>query len=338
MDAARGQGGGEYSYIGGRFNLKRNSAAWWDNHASEAVLALLDHEHAATTTEIEAKLAEARFTHSATGRTFETIDPHHLTTARNRLTSRKLIEPVTEPTRGGAQIPVYGLADRVAQRRQTAFDRAAARKRLLYTRYLSWTRASGNTPNLIGVGGERTTRASLLTAAGAGIGYRLEKPAGGDVDRLFGHAVPIGPLDNAAHLYVPTENYRDVPILIPVEVKNLRSWIYPQTVELYQLLWMGVMAPILFVVVFALDGAFQPGYSAFMVGLTRVAPYRAPGIRSCEPSDDRCRCTMRPSGGEGGSVPLPTSPAHSRCISTQVARSSSSVPSASTLPSLSTTM
>jgi hypothetical protein len=64
------------------------------------------------------------------------------------------------------------------------------------------------------------------------------KPHGGDVPFLLGAKVPGGPLDNAAFLttidaqtITPTGTY-----LVTIEVKNIRSWVYPSKSELYQLL------------------------------------------------------------------------------------------------------
>src|SRR4051812_35312785 len=103
------------------------TTAEWVERGKAAIVALLEREHAAVWPEIEAKLAEGP------GR----VDPHHLTTARTRLLSNLTIEVVTAPTRGGTAVAVFGLRDRIG--RQRAFEDAAARKRLLYTRYINWS-------------------------------------------------------------------------------------------------------------------------------------------------------------------------------------------------------
>lgn len=48
--------------------------------------------------------------------------------------------------------------------------------------------------------------------------------------------VPIGPLDNAAFVQTVDGGIPGPSVAIPVEVKNLRDWLYPTNAELYQLL------------------------------------------------------------------------------------------------------
>lgn len=64
----------------------------------------------------------------------------------------------------------------------------------------------------------------------------LARPEGGEVSRFLGRPVPIGPFDNAA---IHTQLLSGLPgpsVAVPIEVKNLRDWIYPSSQELYQLL------------------------------------------------------------------------------------------------------
>jgi hypothetical protein len=207
----------------------------WRALAEEAVLALIDHEHAVIWPEVEAKLAEAPV-RTASGLVLpKGIQPHHLSTARRRLTASRRVEEITSRTRGGGDVSVLALRDR--RRRGTAFEIAARRKRLLHARYLGWTRESAKGPNLIGAGGERLARASLEAAVAAGVGYRpAERGAQGQVTRLFGAPVAGGPLDDAA--YLTTLDPQDLPLTVtlPIEVKNVRHWIYPNSWEPFQLL------------------------------------------------------------------------------------------------------
>lgn len=205
----------------------------YDSLARRALLDLIDREDAVVWPEAEAKLADRPY--HAGDVHLSGINPHHLTTARTRLLKEGLIVRVEEVTRGGGTIAVFGLYNR--RRRETAFDRAAGRKRLLQTRYLSWTRAApGRYPNLIGDGGEFVAHSSLVAAATTGVGYLLTKPAGGEIPRLFGHPVPGGSLDDAAHLTALTPDQIPTTFTVLVEVKNLRRWLYPQDHELFQLL------------------------------------------------------------------------------------------------------
>jgi hypothetical protein len=81
---------------------------------------------------------------------------------------------------------VLALVNRSGRAR--AFEDAAARKRLLYARYLNW---SGQ---YYGRAGERVVHASLSIAASQA-GYRLFNPRQGQVSTIFGKRVP-GALDS----------------------------------------------------------------------------------------------------------------------------------------------
>jgi hypothetical protein len=68
------------------------------------------------------------------------------------------------------------------------------------------------------------------------VGYRLENPATGTAARFLGMTVPIGPLDNAALLSTVDGGLPGQIVALPIEVKNLRDWLYPTNAEVYQLL------------------------------------------------------------------------------------------------------
>ncbi len=192
----------------------------------KAILELLEEEHAAVWLEVEAKVADHAW-HSLR----RPVQPHHLTTARTQLRREGVIKESPGATRGGAAISVLHLAD--LRRRKKAFERAAARKRLLQARYLSWAVRR----NLLGPAGERVAHASLVDVAPAA-GYRLERPEGGPVASLFGAPVPGGPLDGAAHVQVTDmSGITRAVVTILVEVKNVREWIYPDSERLHQLLY-----------------------------------------------------------------------------------------------------
>jgi hypothetical protein len=92
-------------------------------------------------------------------------------------------------------------------------------------------------PNLISAGGEIVMHQSLHPAAA--FGYRLVQPTRSEVATLYGDPVPGGPLDNAAWLF-PMDHRTQTPtgstFLVPIEVKNVRHWLYPNHWEIYQLL------------------------------------------------------------------------------------------------------
>ena len=198
--------------------------------ARKAITALLDQEHAAVWPEIEAKCADTPFPGIGTR-----LDPHVLSAARRQLLSSNVIEEISSRTRGLTEQPIVALCDRT--RRQTAFQKAAQRKRLLKAMYLTWTRGERGSkrPNVIGQGGEILAHAALVSAASGGIGYMLEQHGPTGVTSMLDFPL-YGPLDDGAYLTVRAPGARFATIAIPIEVKNLRHWIYPASAELYQLL------------------------------------------------------------------------------------------------------
>lgn len=207
----------------------RRPTSFYIAAGKEAIIDLLGLEHAATWQEIQAKIADRPW-----GDSFPPVDPHHLTTARRELVLERRITESFD-TYAGRQIGVVHLTD--LSRRRTAFDKAARRKRRLTARYLRWATSTPRHPSgLIGGAAEDVVHASLLRAAAHG--YRVIRPKGGDVRSLFAQPIPGGPLDNAAFLQVLDDDGRPLPaLLVPIEVKNGRHWLYPNAEELYQLLY-----------------------------------------------------------------------------------------------------
>lgn len=194
-----------------------------------ALVDLLRQEHAVLWAEAQAKISDTRWPTVPTS-----VDPHHMTTARANLLKGNRIAETTSKTRGGRQVPVLHLADTKGIR--TNVERAAARKRALMATLNSWvTPRPGYKLGLVGTAGERVAHASLLAAAPHGL--RIERPEGGEVANLLGAAVEGGPLDNAfwATIVSPVGLPVDT-VLCPVEVKNIRHWVYPNADELHQLL------------------------------------------------------------------------------------------------------
>jgi hypothetical protein len=209
------------------------TAEEWRARGVVAIQQLLEAELAITIPEMEAKLSDRR-AGPADGRI--RIQPHHLTTARQRLLRAGVIEQTKETTRGsGRTITTLSLSPRSKRT-----ERAAARKRLLTARYMSWTTRAAEWGEAAPIPAalERVIHASLTEASPHG--YRLVKPGGGEVDRLFNEKVPGGPLDNAAfYTGVDNDGLPITPVTVPIEAKNLRQWIYPRTQELFQLLDKG---------------------------------------------------------------------------------------------------
>jgi hypothetical protein len=203
--------------------------------AEKAILELLDQEHAAVRPEIEWKISDRQW-----GDAPCTLDPHHVTTALQRLAHRGWIERVTARTRGGRSITVYQPADTAGRTRKVGL--ASARKRLLHTRYLGWATGTGAATSgkgIVGAAGESVVHASLQ----ASNGITLVPRSGGEVRSFLGSSVPGGSLDNAGFLLTldQTTGMPSVPYALPVEVKNVRQWVYPQNRLLYQLLYKAAM-------------------------------------------------------------------------------------------------
>jgi len=157
-----------------------------------------------------------------------------MTTARAQLLAEKRISIREARTHGGHEVGVLHLTD--TKGIATAIDRAASHKRGLQATLNSWVAPrSGYRLGLIGEAGERVAHNSLIEAAPHGL--RLERPEGGEVRRLLGEDVEGGPLDSACWVQVTNEVGASVGVVLcPIEVKNIRHWIYPNARELHQLL------------------------------------------------------------------------------------------------------
>src|SRR5262245_28122982 len=107
----------------------------------DAILGLLEREHAFVMAELIAKVSERQPPEAPT-----TIDPHHLLSARAQLLDEDAILVTEERTRG--QRPVSVHQPRSPRGRVRAIEDAGARKRLLYARYLGW---SSGTPSQAGI-------------------------------------------------------------------------------------------------------------------------------------------------------------------------------------------
>jgi len=208
---------------GGGFSAKSVYLA----RAYREIPALLAEQAAAVGREIEARLAD---------RDVQPIHPHILTSALRDLTVRGeiVLSPATR-TRGKRELAVYHLPI-VPGANKGRVEDAAARKRLLQTRFLSWTRASSKYPRgLVGPAGTRALYSALTDPSLAGR-FSLIHPDGREVTHLFGDPVPGGPLDSGALAMGSRGGVAARAVYILFEVKNIRHWIYPSSWEIYQLL------------------------------------------------------------------------------------------------------
>jgi hypothetical protein len=133
-------------------------------------------------------------------------------------------------TRGGRELNTYHLPIGYGDKR--AVERTAMRKRLLHTRWIGWGIGSVRVPNgYIGEAGERVVRASLRSM------YYPVMANFGEVGHLFDGPVEGGAFDSAAWINPPHAGVPGALVLAPIEVKNLRHWLFPRSAEVHQLLY-----------------------------------------------------------------------------------------------------
>ncbi|EFG78291.1 hypothetical protein HMPREF0591_1815 [Mycobacterium parascrofulaceum ATCC BAA-614] len=207
------------------------SPAEYDARAAERIREIIATQHAALRRELESRIAEGYWSGSG-----QNINPHHVSNALRDLVQSGEMEWVTGQTRGGAQIEMLQPTNRAG--RADRIDRAAARKRLLYGRYLGWASGTKRHPKgLIGPAGEAAVRAGILESGAV----LPTEPGAGAVARLLGLRLP-GPLDSAGvTVPISDDGVPGDPVTLLFEVKNIRQWIYPSAPELYQLLAKGVL-------------------------------------------------------------------------------------------------
>jgi len=188
---------------------------------------LLAEQGAAVRREIEARLGD---------RKPWPLQPHIVTTALGNLLARnEIVLSAPTRTRGKREIAVYHLPIVVDQNKGHVED-AAARKRLLQTRFLSWAVSSSRYPlGLIGPAGNRALDMALKSPDLAGR-FALLRQDGKDVGYVLGEPVPGGPLDSAAVVVGDRGGVPVGAVTALFEVKNVRHWVYPSSWELYQCL------------------------------------------------------------------------------------------------------
>lgn len=103
--------------------------------ARAALTEMLDEHHAVVWPEVEARASDERWRDHPVP-----LDPHWMTTARRELRVEGVTDEQHSLTRGGRRITTL-VPGVVPRGRGRLVERAAARKRLLHTRYMGW--ASG---------------------------------------------------------------------------------------------------------------------------------------------------------------------------------------------------
>ncbi|WP_340689193.1 hypothetical protein REH65_33440 (plasmid) [Saccharopolyspora sp. ID03-671] len=209
---------------------------YYQELARSALLELVDRELAVVTpAEVEAKLADQRPDWLNAPSNISGINPHHLGWARNHLLRTGKLRQVTHRSRGERDVNLLVPADQ--HLRYTAIRETKARKAKLHARYLGWGSGTQNTPGILGVDGESIVHQALLQASINGC-VPLN-PNSGQTRMIAGASVRGGALDNAAWLYTtePQGNRRTGTYVVPIEVKNVRHWLYSGDYEVHQLLF-----------------------------------------------------------------------------------------------------
>ena len=201
----------------------------WIAEGRAIILALLEYEAAVVWPEVEARAAERSWLG------FRRVDPNHLLTARDELLrSGEIARTPGVPTRGGRRIDVFHLPV-VVGRNATRISRVGARKRLLQARWTGWAMGDARYPSgLVGSAGEQVARDSL--SASPPHLYAPVQANYGPVASVLGAAVVSGALDSAAWCFSRHEGLVGRPVLLPIEVKNLREWLFPDAPQVHQVL------------------------------------------------------------------------------------------------------
>ena len=195
--------------------------------AMQRVEAVVEEQSAATRLEVQSRISEGYFDESR-----ENIQPHHVTTAIQRLVNSGAVRASHETSKAHHEIELF--TPRKTARRETRIAKASQRKRALAARFQSWgTGTQRNKSGLLGPAGEAAARLAMETASTT----QPMVPGFGPVRRPLNIEVP-GPFDSGVFITPLTDDgLPEAAVAVPIEVKNIRGWIYPSSHELYQLLW-----------------------------------------------------------------------------------------------------
>ena len=168
--------------------------------------------------------AEARISTGA-WKEFEPVQPLQLVGARKALEAEGKV--IVETTSHTPAVTTVRLPFEAGDKRRV--ERLRGERRKHYRKYLSWAQDG----NLSGKHAERVVLASAVEVASeAGLWVPPQKV--GEIREVDGVPISRGPLDVLAHVMEVPQPTADAALII--EVKNIHSWIYPWTAELWELL------------------------------------------------------------------------------------------------------
>jgi len=198
--------------------------------AKNALLELVQEELAVGWQEAQARIADRRWRSAPLP-----INPHHMTNARNELIATGRLRVSSDPARTGTAIELLhpgddrGIRDRIRT--------AGRHKRNLLSRVEVWARSTSRyRQGLVGTAAERVVRRSIARVGTAGIRPLVEGDR--EVATFLGAPIVGGPLDSAAWVdQLDHYGRAEGSVLCPIEVKNVRHWLYSNAAELYQVLF-----------------------------------------------------------------------------------------------------
>lgn len=194
--------------------------------AKDRLRELIDIELAIVKAEAIAKLSETYHRRDP-----RNIDAHHVGPALDELVTAGELIQVSEPTKGGQAIATFQPAQQ--KLRTSRIATAAARKRALMARYNSWALGSIRHPHgLIGPAGEEAVRLAVLASSA----IQPAAPNAGAVSEILGIKLP-GSADSGGYMNPIVAGLPQPPVTVLIEVKNVRGWIYPNSSEIYQVLF-----------------------------------------------------------------------------------------------------
>jgi len=168
--------------------------------------------------------AEARISFRG-WKNFEPVQPLQLNRARRALVDEGLI--VEESTEHQLPVTTVRLPFEAGGKRE--LERVRGKRRKDYRRYIAWAQDG----TLCGKHAERVVLESA-SAVASEAGLWVPPQRIGELQEVNGVVLSRGPLDVLVHVLAVPEPRADAALVI--EVKNIHSWVYPWTAELWELL------------------------------------------------------------------------------------------------------
>lgn len=211
--------------------------AWWRATAAQALVKLLELEKACVWPEVVAILGVRGWLHHNLDASYSptwSVQSLHADAARVALVREGVVTPLPAMLQG-QRVMAFALSSSLSSRGQaTAVLRTAAAKRRLYRSFLAWA----SRQPLCGDIAERAVDTAMRSLTGTHLWLDQSHRLGG-VRALLDRPLPagMGPLDAAGHWALNRARPQDGFTPFAVEVKNVRSVLYPYDANVWDLLW-----------------------------------------------------------------------------------------------------